>query len=55
MSFKNLRNWKSKLDKNESVCGLLMDLSNVFDIIYHDLLVAKLIFKRHTDSAVQLS
>ena len=42
LSIKNLRTLKSKLDKNESLCGLHMDFSNVFDIIYHNWLVAKL-------------
>ena len=38
---KMLGNWKSALD-NESVCALFMDLSEVFDTINHDLLLAKL-------------
>ena len=37
-----LENWKSYLDKSESVCGLFMDLSKVLDSINHDLLLAKL-------------
>ena len=39
---KILKNWKSALDKSESVCVLFMDLLTTFDTIYHDLLLAKL-------------
>ena len=39
---KILENWTSALDKSESICALFMDLSKVFDIINHDLLLAKL-------------
>ena len=39
---KMLENWKSALDKSESVCPLFMDLSKAFDTINHDLLLAKL-------------
>ena len=42
LSFINLRNWKNALDKIESVCGLFMDLSNVFNTSYQDLLLANL-------------
>ena len=38
---KILKHWKNALDKGDSVCALFMDLSN-FDIINHDLLLAKL-------------
>ena len=34
--------WKSALDKNESGCALFVDLSEVFDHVNHDLLLAKL-------------
>ena len=37
-----LENWKSALDKSESVCALFMDLSTAFDTINHDLSLAKL-------------
>ena len=37
-----LENWKSALDKSESVCALFMDLSKAFDTINQDLLLAKL-------------
>ena len=39
---KMLENWKSALDKSESVCALFMNLSKAFDTINHDLLLAKL-------------
>ena len=39
---KMLENWKSALDKSESVCALFMDLSKAFDTTNHDLLLAKL-------------
>ena len=39
---KMLENWKSALDKSESVCILFMDLSKAFDTINRDLLLAKL-------------
>ena len=37
-----LEKWKNLLDKGEYVCVLLMDLSNAFVTIKHDLLLAKL-------------
>ena len=37
-----LENWKSALDKSESVCALFMDLSKAFDTVNQDLLLAKL-------------
>ena len=39
---KMLENWKSALDKSESVCALFMDLSKAFDTVNQDLLLAKL-------------
>ena len=33
---------KNVLDKGKNVCVLFMDLSNAFDTINHDLLLAKL-------------
>ena len=39
---KMLENWKSALDKSESVCALFMELSKAVDTINHDLLLAKL-------------
>ena len=39
---KVLENWKSALDKSESVCALFMDLSKAFNTINHKLLLAKL-------------
>ena len=37
-----LEKWKSILDKGGFVCVIFMDLSNAFDTIDHDLLIAKL-------------
>ena len=39
---KMLENWKSALDKSESVCTIFMGLSKAFDTINHELLLAKL-------------
>ena len=36
-----LEKWKNVLDKGEYICVLFMDLSEVFDTINHDLLLAK--------------
>ena len=37
-----LENWKNMLDKEGYVCAMFMDLSEAFDTIHHDLIIAKL-------------
>ena len=37
---KMLKNWTNALDKGDSICPLIIDLSKAFDIINHDLLLA---------------
>ena len=37
-----IEEWKTLLDKNKIVGAVLLDLSNAFDCIPHDLLIAKL-------------
>ena len=37
-----IENWKKFLDQNKFAGGVLMDLSNAFDCIPHDLLIAKM-------------
>ena len=37
-----LEKWKNILDKGGFVCVIFMDLSNAFDTMDHDLLIAKL-------------
>ena len=37
-----LEKWESVSDKEENICVLFMDLSKAFDMINHDLLLAKL-------------
>ena len=49
-----LEEWQQNLDQNLIVGAVLMDISEAFDCISHDLLIAKLsthilIFKRSTD------
>ena len=36
-----LEDWKSALDKNCYVAGILMDLSKAFDCLPHDILLSK--------------
>ena len=40
--FKMIENWKKQLDNGEKVGVIFMDLSKVFDMINHSLLLAKL-------------
>ena len=47
-------NWKHSLDNNEFVGCILMDLSKAFDVIPHDLLVAKLSAYGFTTEACDL-
>ena len=37
-----LEKWKNTLDKGGFICSMLMDLSNVFDTMNYDLLIATL-------------
>ena len=37
-----LEKWKKALDKEETMSAIFMDLSNAFDAINHDVLLAKL-------------
>ena len=34
--------WKNMLNKGGYVCAMFMDLSKAFDLIHHDLIIAKL-------------
>ena len=46
-----IENWKQALDKNFVVGTVLMDLSNNFDCIRHDLLIAKLYAYRFSEKS----
>ena len=44
--------WKEALDKNKYVAAVLMDLSNAFDCLPHEVLLSKLSAYGLTDEAV---
>ena len=48
---RDLEKWKTSLEKGENIGAILMDLSNAFNCIRHDLLLARLdayIFSRES-------
>ena len=47
--------WREQLDNNYIVGAILMDLSNVFECISHDLITAKLAVYSLDDAALQLT
>ena len=47
-----LEEWREHLDNNKIVGGILMDLSNAFDCVPHDLLLAKLAAYGIVDSLI---
>ena len=49
-----IEKWKETLDKGGFACALLMDLSKAFDMVNHELLIAKLAAYGFSQSALKL-